>query len=257
MKNSAKFFIAGAGGFILAALIFSSHPAVGDQTVILKYPVDATTRATIEKTADSFLKDKEFDIAWKKMFHWMTMFESLDGFNRAASADASIRIDGSGLTLATGSSGGSYAEIAKQPLWQGLATFGQKSNFRSAFVLNATDGQVAYIRVGVSGGQGYGFKIVENTLYGFSSDGVIEETAVLGNVVTGRRYNIEARYTPDDRIVFFTDTTERASVYKHLPSSMQRPNEQLMSMRITARRSQQRSMQVSFFEYLQARNVFE
>jgi hypothetical protein len=257
MKSIIKFLVVGSAGFALAALLFSSPAAIGDETMVLKYPVDATTQATIEKAVDVFLKDKVFDIAWKKMFHWMTMFESLDGFDQVASSDASIRIDGSGVILATGPNGGSYAEVAKQPLWQGLATFGQRSNFRSAFVLNAADLQTAYIRTGIAGGQGYGFKVVENTLYGFSTDGVTEETVAVGNIVTGRRYNIEARYTPNDKVVFFTDTTERGSVYKHLPSALQQSNGQLMSMRIIARGGQQRSMQVSFFEYLQSRNALQ
>src|SRR3989344_1851088 len=109
MKNTIKFFVVGGAGFALAALLFSSPAAIGDQTLVLKYPVDATTQATIEKAVDIFLKDKVFDIAWKKMVHWMTMFESLDGFDQITSADASIRVDGSGVVLATGANGGSYA----------------------------------------------------------------------------------------------------------------------------------------------------
>ena len=65
------------------------------------------------------LEDFVFDDIWKRTFHYITFFESLDGFN----VSGTTSIDDTKATLTTGATSGNSAAIAKQPLNQRLTTY--------------------------------------------------------------------------------------------------------------------------------------
>lgn len=223
----------------------------------LDFPATKETEKVIEDAVDRFLDDKIFDLIWKNIFHWFTFFESTDGFGTAGT----VGIDEDDLLITTGATSGNTANIHKHPSWQGLFTFNRKSRMRTAVVLNSVAAQTIYLTVGdrnVASTNYYGFKIVNATLYGVSYDGVTEKTTSLQTLVTSTNYNLEARYTPHGQIVYFVDATEKGSIQVNLP----KPNAttadvRLMLIEVTTDEDVAKSIQVSFFEYLQFRNYLQ
>ena len=214
-------------------------------------PSVSTTQPVTVSSSQS-LENSIFEDIWKKTFHYTTFFESLSGFHVLGNAS----IDGNQLILGTSEKENSFAEITKTPEWQGLATFSQRGRFRTAFTMTNANNAVAYISVGGHEGQSYGFKIAGNNLYGFSNDGK-KESVVLLQPITNDLFNIEARYKPNEILVFYVNSVEKGELSSGFPSAEKTPNYQLMDISLKTTDSIQKSLQVSFFEYLQARNVLK
>lgn len=228
------------------------------------YPPSVDFKQSTEQVLDESLADKLFDAFWKKTFHYQTFFESLDGFNITGTTS----LDDTQLTLTTGAVSGNSSQVAKQPLNQGLITFSQKSRMRSAFSVNQITNQTIYLTVGnvVTGSQGYGFKIVNGTIYGVTHNGSSESTVQIQSISANEVYSIEARYNPSDKVIFFisdpttspdTPIREVGSLSTNLPSSTEVANANLFNFRITTNEGAAKTMNVTFFEYLQKRDVLK
>lgn len=219
----------------------------------LTFPIDQQSKKIIEKVVDEFLENKIFDLIWKKTFHWITFFESLDGFSVQADAQT---INHNGLAITTSAVNGNVAYVRKQPSWQGLCVFSQKSHMRSAFLIDSVANVTCYILAGdTSSGSYYGFKVVNNSLKGVSFDGTTEKTIDLQTISAATAYNIEARYSPADKIVFLVNSVERGIINQNLPSRLDVPNVLPLHFSITTNTTATKTMQFSFWEYLQTRNV--
>lgn len=217
----------------------------------LNLPLDQQSKKIIEKTVDEFLEDKIFDLIWKKTFHWTTFFESLDGF----STSGTVTVDEDDVLLTTGASDGDSANIIKTPSWQGLITFSQQSYWRTAIEVSSVAAVTKYLIVGgLASGSYYGFKIVDDSLKGVSYDGSTEKTVDLLTISTST-YNIEARYLPRNKIIFLVESAERGVITENLPSPADVANAKLFEFKVTTNENVAKSMQVSFFEYLQSRNI--
>lgn len=219
------------------------------------YPPSVDFKQAVEATINDILADKIFDTIWKKTFHWITVFESLDGFNFNAGATQST--NGSYVQLATSAVLNNEVEINKQPSWQGLITFSQRSYFRSNIYFNNTTNQTIYLTVGNKDTTNYyGFKIIDANLYGVSYDGTTEKTILL-TTITATNYNLEARYLPSNKIVFLVESLEIGVITTNLPLPVTTSNVQLMDIRIKTTATAIKTIQVSFFEYLQVRNILQ
>ena len=235
---------------ILNIILIISVTAMMQQ---LQFPLDQVSKKIIERTVDEFLEDKIFDLVWKKTFHWITFFESLDGFAVVADVQS---IDHNDVVITTSAVNGNTASVKKQPQWQGLITFSQKSYMRSAFTINSVANVTAYIIIGsTSSGSYYGFKIVNDSLKGVSKDGTTEKTVDLKTISASTSYNIEARYSPADKIVFLVDAVEMGVITQNLPSRADTPNILPLHFSITTNTTAAKTLQFSFWEYMQARNI--
>lgn len=208
--------------------------------------------------------DELLDVTWKKTFHWSTFFENLSGFVTGGTVYA----DGSQMVVHANPSSGGMSYILKQAPWQGLATFSQKSYFRTSFLATDDSNMTGYIVVGRAlnayGDQYYGFKVVNSTLYGVASDNGTdnESVVVLGTILPDRLYNIEARYYPGEKVLFYVnpsrgDQVPKGTLTNNLPSTAEKPNMHLMNVILTTRDGQSKHFQMSYFEYLQKRDVLE
>ena len=228
------------------------------------YPANTSSKASIEKAVDEFLPDKLYDIWWKKIFHYETFFDSIDG-----TTNSGTTLNAAGATFTTGATSGNFAEIAKAPTPQGLITFSQPSRIRSAVNLSQITDQTIYI---VTGGIGatdarYGFKIVNAVLSGVTNvSGGTETLVTLATLASGQNYNIEARYIPNIGVSFYVDdpTTSPATsirevsrITSNLPSANAVSRTDLMYIRITTNAAAAKTMTMAFFEYLQRRNILK
>ncbi|GEM_PF-2932648 len=223
--------------------------------VLAVLTVFVSSRAVAE--APSFSADQLFDYEWKKVFHYTSLFDSLDGFSVTTHGEkAEASVDGTQLLLLTGAKPGSYSEVAKQPLWQGIITFSQKSNFRTTFVLTKVVNTEFYTGVGSYKNQGYGFKVTNSNLYGFTNDGKTEKTMLI-QPAKGDIYTVEARYEPNRQVVFFVNSAQKGTITEILPGSAEVPNRDFLFMRLTTLDDTPKVLQTSYVEYLQARNVLK
>lgn len=238
----------------------------------LKKPLDQPSKKIIEDTVDEFLNDKVFDMVWKSTFHALTLLESLDGWDDASTGTGVVTLSTSGdeVQISTGATSGGVGRIRKLPNKQGLLTFNQRSNFRTAFQLDVITSEIAYMTVGNSEGpNAYGFKVSAGSLYGVTLDNNANENAVLlQSISANTTYNVEARYIPGNepnttgKVVFITGgdlvgPTEKGISIVNLPVTSQTVNPNLFDLRITSSATGARILKVSFMEYLQRRNILK
>ncbi len=190
-----------------------------------------------------------FDHLWKKTFRYSTFFESLDGFHHLGNAS----VDGNQLILSTDTSPQTFAQVFKQPEWQGILSFGERSVFRTSITVNNPQAMLAYITVGLHGTNGYGFKVDSESLYGVVHNGTTEETVRLMPVSNDHVYHISARLEPKLSVAFYVNDLRMGSITKALPAQTGKPVLQIMDVYLMTKDATQKSLQLSFFDYLQTR----
>ena len=218
------------------------------------YPPSEDFKSAVKSVIDDILIDKIFDTIWKKTFHYITFFESFDGFSVG---DAAIAHDH--LTLTTQATTNDTATVVKQPDLQGRLTFSQSSRFASGFQADQITNQTVYLTIGgvVSGNEGYGFKIINGNLYGVTHDGTTENTILLQTISASTGYNIEARYIPSDKVIFLVNSIEKGVISSNLPIPDLTASVNLVNIRITANADAAKVLKISFWEYFQKRNVLK
>ncbi len=238
---------------------------VNDKTTssILSYPMNSNDKKIIERVSDEFLFTKIMDLLWYNIFHYRTLFESLDGVTTTLVGTGTAVIDGSKLTLTTTTGASDSTGISKTPLYQNLLSFAYPSKMRSNFLIDTVTNHVTYIVVGsVAGGTYYGFKIVgggsTSILYGVTKDGSTENAVqLLSPVAVNTSYDIEARYIPKVGVIFLVDSLKPSGSVKkvtsvaNLPSYAFTTSTKLYDIKITNSTGAARALKLSFFEYIQ------
>lgn len=239
------------------------------EKVQLKYPLDQESLKAIvsalEGKTDTF--DLVLELIWRKMFIWETFFESLDGFEKIVSTGASITPEGGQIVFLTGNTAGNFARLYKKPYWQGVSTFFKKNGFRTTFILDSNSNVEAYFTLGENDvdHSHYGFKVVNNVLKGISNsgDGSPDAEVNLLTINSSVVYNIEARYYPKEKIVFYVNYrgSEQASIYEkpagmittNLPKDKRTPNRMIMDVQIKTIDGVNKTLKMSYWQFFQSR----
>ena len=138
-----------------------------------------------------------------------------------------------------------------------MITFSRKSYFITNISFTDIADQTIYVTVGNKDTTNYyGFKVIDASLYGVTYDGTTEKTVLL-QTITATTFNLEARYLPGDKVVFLVESTEKGVISSNLPVPLETANIQLMDIRIKTTTTAIKTIQVSFFEYFQARNILK
>lgn len=206
------------------------------------------------------------DLLWTKDIQWLTFFESLDGYDtNDGSGTVTTSTSGTQITFTTTGNSGEFAEMLKKPQQQGFFTFSQPSRFRTNFNLATTTAVQAWFVHGSLSGQGYGFKVINNSLLGFTrSAGGVESTSTLQTISGGFNYNIEARYEPSGKVIFLADDPAATPVKtireigvltSNLPANSSSTNTTLLDIKLRTTENVAKTMTISFFQYDQARNI--
>ena len=228
---------------------FEFEPKQNNQSF---YPPSVDFKQAVDATLTEKLPDRIFDLVWKKTFHYSTFFESIDGFTKTAGTTLT---NDQYITFLTTNVSGNTQSLEKKPLYQGLITFSQKSYFRSDLYFVNNTAQTIYLIVGQKTGDAYGFKVINGTIYGVSRNGSNETTISLGSITAGDDMNLEARYYPNDKVIFLTDSVEKGSLTTNLPSPAEAASQFLFYADITTNEAVAKEIRMSFFEYQQFRNI--
>jgi hypothetical protein len=203
------------------------------------------------------MKSKIYDLM-KNIVTWETFFETKDGFTIVGT----VTLNPDEIEVTTTAVNGNSSSIAKIATWQGLFSFGRKSMFRSQFNLNSIAAVTAYIVMGNQSGSGtpanqyYGFKVVNNTLYGVVKDGTTENTVALQTITTDS-YSVQAEYIPGDSVVFSVNMIKRGKISKNLPLPKLQAQSTLMEIKVTTNETEIKILQSSFFQALVSREFFK
>ena len=214
-----------------------------------------------EKVSDEFLRNKVFDIFWKRVFHYFAYFEDLTGYVTSTVGAGNITNNfGQFLLFETGALANNHTALLKYPHYQSLLTFATKGYFRTKVLFGDNANQIVYIHVGDEGlGSGsvlgfYGFRVINATLYGETDNGTSGTQLALMTITPDTvEYNLEARYYPNERVVFFVDNVEKGTITTTLPKPLDGA-EDLFQIYIETTDAAVKSMELSFWEYLQERN---
>jgi len=232
----------------------------------VNYPLDERTAKVIglglNRGLDFF--NMIYESIWEDMFFWSTFFESIDGYNQTIPSGGSITNNSEQLILSTGATANNEVRIYKQPEWQGVLTFYKKNAFRTNIVLNSVSNLESWLTVGPSNNSSfsfYGFKIVNNTLKGVSCDGggTIQEINLM-TISSSTSYNLEARYYPNEKIVFYVKGPNDSIGFRpagvitsHLPKAAQAPFYMIIDVRIKTTDANNKTLSMSFWEFMQSR----
>ena len=229
-------------GTIIIAIVIMSQ---------LKYPLDKITKTLIANEVREEMHRSIFDVMWKKVFAWETFFESIDGFDQTGATLSSNKV-----TILTDGDLNNESEIQKNASYNGILTWLHQSAFRSGVLMDSIAEVTAYITVGgVQGGSaGYGFKIVNDKIYGVVHNGTAETTVELQTVATSN-YNIQARYRPGNKVIFFVADVEKGVITTGLPQNTNVLNTIPMHMYVKATEAAAKSLTSSYFQYMQYRHT--
>jgi len=192
------------------------------------------------------------DLLWNKFFYSHTFFESVDGYTKTGTAT----IDGTGVTLNTGSTN---SALVKEPLVQaavGSLDFSKESRIRfgiefGASSLSAVTARFTFGTFGI-GENYYGFEITNAALSGSSSNGDTSSSNAisLATLVGGTSYELEARLFPKSGIHFYVDGAKKGILRSELPSGT---SANLMEAGITTTNASVKTVVISYHELLQKR----
>lgn len=207
------------------------------------------TRQNIE----DFVAEKLDQLHWRNLIQFNTFFESIDGYSITETTAGNVSVDGGELLVATDATSSDSSKILKEPTWNSVITFSQNSEFRTSFNLNSVADVTAYFTVGdVAGGlQGYGFKVVDDVLYGVTHDGTTENTVQLTDSYDTNNNNFHARYFTDGRVYFWYNSNLIATTGDNVPSPTRSVNTKLMSVELTTGAASIKQLKTSFFQYSQ------
>lgn len=234
---------------------------IGSNGQQLTYPLDPNSVVAVEKASDTFLYTKIFDLVWKKLFHYYTDFESLDGF--LVTGTAGHTGDGGTIYLATTAVSGNTTKLQRASGYNGLITFSQPSNFRTTFYSDPWSSETVYVTIGfrdsATVGNYYGFKIHNGSIYGISSNaGTNNETSILLSTIADDNYiGLEARFIPSDSVQFLLNSVEKGRLTSGLPKPTGSANNKFYEITLTTNTTAERSLVLSHFEYLQRRNILK
>lgn len=208
----------------------------------------------------NIISSRLFATEWGAFSHFLTFFESIDGYTQIAFGTGAVTIDGTGVQLTTGTTSANSTQLIKNPVNQNFLTFAYQSFFRTAFQFTVGGGVItafsAYYGIGIHTGDFYGFKIASGHLYGCTRLASTETLVqIITTVVVSTIYDLEARYYPADRVDFLIGGILVGSLNKTLPNNYATSNQNFLEVFLATGENASKVLSTSFFEYVQARNI--
>ena len=195
------------------------------------YPPNESFKRAVEESMDEILPEKILDLVWNDYLYYHSFFESLDGWSLTDSSGGGSGVTGAGVTLETGATSGNQSTMLKSPDHASILSFDKSSRFRSGFeILTASTSNIEFaITFGESinslTDNHYGFRLDAGVLKGVCADGSAISEVDLLTITAQTRYLIEARYLPNDKVIFYVsdgaisnELIERGVLTTNLPT---------------------------------------
>jgi len=235
----------------------------------LNYPLDKNSKEIIRRTYKEFLPKDIMELVWNEYIYVFDFPIVIDGasflgnWNMGGSGVA-FRGSSDGVGIEVGDTSGDYGILVKSPDIQDVFRWDKRQRFRTAFKLDFVSSVTAYTSRGSQDDNfSYGFKINDGTLYGYydtsGNSGTSEVTTEVMSISGGTIYTVEARFNPNDgKITFYVKntTTEKYEQVGSLVSDFplgETTSSNLAEFKVTTNTNADRTLDVSWFEYIQKR----
>jgi len=194
---------------------------------------------TIDHLADSIVEDKILDqsIAVHKFKYDKlkieTVFETIDAWTEYVSGSGVVENYIASTRLRTSTTINSIADIHADAWLEG---YGERSDHNPLFatetIFKSTTNQEAYIVAGSYDWQGFGFKIIDDTLYTLSiKDGAETTTDISAGITLTDWHRLKAIYTSGSKIEFYVDDILKATHSTNLPENSSGATDELTYFR--------------------------
>ncbi len=233
----------------------------------LEYPLNKDTELLLRHN----LSDEIFNAIWNDHFYLYSHFEGDDGWGLSDWGGGS-GVGPLGIFLMSGEELPSSANLNNPPV-NLEEVFNNELRFRSSISITQASGYEFVFSIGAGGGDDtakhLGFYAKDNVLYGTSND---EESGSsnkikLMDIEAGKRYNIEARFYPNNKIEFYVSDAHpllfmgsareflvpklRGIITDRLPSGGLLVENTWILLEITPTNGEKVSVSVDFLEYIQ------
>lgn len=215
--------------------------------------LDNTSKDIIE----DIVSERIIDITWDDYFYFHSFPEAVDGW-AVSGGGASTGVSGAGVTLQTGAVATNSASAGKLSLNQQVLTYDEIGRFRTTFETGSVADTTINIGIGTptSSNNHYGFRVINDTLYGVTGNGSSETTRSLGTIGANNAYTIEARLFPGQRVDFYVSDSDKAnlqikgSITTTLPTGL---ISSWLDLLIRTEAASAKFMYVNYMEYIQKR----
>jgi len=242
----------------------------------LTYPLDEISKRIIREEIKNNISQFVFDSVWNDFMHFTTIFESSDGYDTFVSSGAVASVGPNGIVLSTSTTSSNLAQIYRYPdptfgtaVLTPFLSWKQPSRFRANMEVSSITNQTGYIVAGLDPTAAslpfYGFKIVNNTLYGVTrkDSGGGESTVSLATIAVNTNYVIEARHYPDiHKVEFYMESSGKMQLMGTLTTDTTIPDltntnhNGLLFYSIQTAENADKQLTSSYFEYIQRRDRF-
>jgi len=165
-----------------------------------------------------YIGSKERILSDDKYYHgW---FESIDGYTQLVSGTGNVALESGAVNLSTGETSSSYAKMYKEILYPTGSSFTWDKDriFRVGISINSNTSVSAYIIAGEYPAQNaIGFRIVNDIIYGFTSNTAAKTEVTLLTFDTSGSWELEVRYT-QNKAEFYVNGVYKGQSTTNLPT---------------------------------------
>jgi len=238
---------------------FEGHDPATQPYDVLVHPEAEYTKITSTFTPGPrvLMRNLRTYVDWdqiNRVCRLMSMFESLDGFNIDTTGSGDVSLSSSlpnTVTHSTGTTADSYAVLQKRPYRPECEiSFDQQQGFKTKVTFSSNTNQIVWIIVGDRGSaHHYGFKIVDDTIYGSVGNGSAETlTDALATISAGETVSLAALFYPGVEVSFFVNGEYKGILATGLPSGGG-PSERIVSVHLTNTAAEDKSVSYGAWEY--------
>lgn len=222
------------------------------------YPPNQDLKVAVRQILDEELPNRILDLNWDNVVSYFTFFESLDGYSVS-----NVAFNSEDVRFSLPATDNAEARLQKRPSYNAFLSYSTASRFRTSIILSSVTsikGQIAIGGVTADGTGGfttnnrkYGFYFNGASLYGVVGNGTNETTLLLQTITLNTTYNLTAKFSPGDKVVFFVDGVEKGVIKTNLPypsvSGVAESNFFVYS--IVNNETSAKTMDTSYFQYSQ------
>lgn len=183
-------------------------------------------------------------------FHWTTFFESLDGSTVTGGPPT---INGLAVTITTAGTGADTVTLTKSPYFNSdLLSWSKDRKIRTEILFAQDTDQEIEIVTGKVGVRRFGFKVIDDTLYGVVGGEVGDTTISLGtiNVGAGISMSLEASYKARKSVTFTVNGVEKGTITDDLPTT-EGEARYLYDIDVTETAAAAKTIQISYWDLWQ------
>lgn len=190
--------------------------ALENKQVSLPYPLSFNDKEVLVRwLKEEGLSNVLFDVNWDDFLYYHTFFEGADvGMQSNTGTGGNVGPGGVGtfgaLTLSSGTTLNNEVTTQLTRVTENLLDYNNRQRFKTNFYLQSVDNVEAYLANTISSANNdaYGFHIVNSELRGFVDIRTTKTEVVLQTLTGGVVYEVEARLSPTDKVIFYVDDVE-------------------------------------------------